>query len=201
MGMKNTSENFGVVAKWLHWVTAICFLICFLVVWYRRYVAEFWSASWHASLDYHMMAGWTVLILVIPRLIWRAKNPHPVDPPGSKLEHLGAKFGHWALYAMMIIMPITGYMGTHDPTNMYFLFEIPKLQDTWIWSGIFEGIFGMTWDQMETTMDIVHKKVLGAWFLWILIVVHVAAGFYHHFGKRDTTMVRMLPWTSAPEKD
>lgn len=201
MGLKNTEENFGSVAKWLHWVTAICFLVCFLVVWYRRYVAEFFSDAWHFSLNFHMMAGWTVLMLVVPRLIWRAKNPHPKDPPGSWWEHLGARVGHWALYAMMIIMPITGYLGTHDPWNIYWLFEIPTFQDTIIWDKIFAGMFDLTWEQMEHTMDLVHKKILGAWILWILIVIHVAAGFYHHFIKRDTTMIRMLPGTSAPEND
>ena len=201
MSTRNTMANFGSVAKWFHWVTAACFLVCFMVVWFRHYIAEFKSDAWHSSLDYHIMAGWTVLALVLPRLYWRFKNIQPLEPPGSKLEHLGAKIGHWALYAMMIIMPITGYMGTHDDSNIYGLFSIPTLQDTALWQVVFVGMFDLTWDQVEAFADFVHKDILGAWILWILILIHIGAGLYHHYVKRDTTLVRMLPGSSAPDTE
>jgi cytochrome b561 len=32
---------------------------------------------------------------------------------------------------------------------------------------------------------------MGAWLVWMLILGHIAAAMYHHFIKRDRTLLKM----------
>ena len=62
-------------------------------------------------------------MVVILRIIWRITNRQPELEPGKPLEHLAAHAGHYALYVIMIIMPLTGYLGTKVITEYFFLFN------------------------------------------------------------------------------
>lgn len=57
----------------------------------------------------HVAGGMAVLALVVWRLMLRARRGAP-PPPGeaASLSHLAAHAGHWALYALMIAMPLSG---------------------------------------------------------------------------------------------
>jgi len=50
----------------------------------------------------------------------------------------------------------------------------------------------LDWDTFEKPLDIFHKEIAGPWLLSILICIHVGAALYHHFWKKDQTLVRML---------
>ena len=128
---------------------------------------------------------------MILRILWRMNNRPPALEPGTRLEHRAAHVGHYALYAIMIIMPLTGYMGTGGNTNYFFLFEIPKFEDTVVFQSLVNGALGLSFEVFEKPMDFLHKKVLGEWVVWILILGHAGAALYHHFVKKDRTLVRM----------
>ena len=36
MGIRNTKNNYGAIAKWLHWSTAILFLGAYMSVYFRH---------------------------------------------------------------------------------------------------------------------------------------------------------------------
>jgi cytochrome b561 len=118
-------------------------------------------------------------------------NRVPEFEPGTKLEHLTAKAGHYALYSIMIIMPITGYIGTSVNTEYFFLFNIPKFESTQLFETIVIEGMGLTNEQFEPPIDFIHKNILGAWLVWILILGHVSAALYHHFVKKDRTLHKM----------
>lgn len=44
-------------------------------------------------------------------IIWRMNNYNQNPEPGTRLEHLAAHVGHFMLYAVLIIMLVTGYLG------------------------------------------------------------------------------------------
>ena len=88
------------------------------------------SAYWKIPLQALILL---VGVLVVPRLIWRLTNVQPVEVPGTKLEHLLAKAAHVGLYGLMIIMPLTGYLGTGGAAPIdFYLFTIPKFPNTWL---------------------------------------------------------------------
>jgi len=125
------------------------------------------------------------------RLIWRSMNRLPDPEPGSRMEHAAAHIGHMALYAMMVIMVITGYAGTGVNTEYFFLFEIPKFESTQAFALLIQDAMGMTFETFEKPIDFIHKEVFGEWLAWILIAGHVGAAMYHHLVKKDRTLFKM----------
>lgn len=191
MRLRNTPSSYGAIAKWLHWTTALLFLCAYISVYYRQWFTEARTPESSIALQLHLSVGITIAVVVILRIIWRLTDTSPTPEPGTRLQHLTARAGHYALYAIMIIMPITGYLGTGANTNYFFVFEIPKFGETELFKNLVSEGMGLSFKEFEEPIDFVHKKVLGEWLVWLLIAGHSAAALYHHFVKRDRTLIRM----------
>jgi cytochrome b561 len=50
---------------------------------------------------------------------------------------------------------------------------------------------GLSFEEFEAPIDFIHKDIMGKWAVWILIAGHVMAAMYHHFVKKDRTLVKM----------
>ena len=189
--LKNSQYAYGSIAKWLHWSIALLFLGSYASVKYRHwFTVEDTPENWTA-LQLHLSIGITIGVLVALRIIWRLINRVPDEEPGSKLAHLAAKLGHYALYAMMIIMPITGYIGTGVNTEYFFLFDIPKFESTQAFTTFVSNGLNLTFKQFEEPIDFVHKELGGELIVLLLIAGHVLAALYHHFIKKDRTLRKM----------
>lgn len=183
MGLKNTADSYGTIAKWLHWITAILFLGAYMSVYYRQwFTVKDTPENWNA-LQLHLSIGVTIGVIVALRIIWRITNRLPDPEPGSKLEHMAARFGHYLLYAVMIIMPITGYLGTGVNTEYFFMFDITSFKSYFDSKEAFKAF--------EKPIDFVHKDIMGKWVVWLLILGHISAALYHQFVKKDRTMKKM----------
>ena len=73
----------------------------------------------------------TALVLVVLRVVWRCLvGAPPYSAALGVLSRLGAHAAHFALYALMVAMPVTGYLdsvaGGH-PTPWFGLFDWPAL--------------------------------------------------------------------------
>ena len=191
MSLKNTADNYGLIAKCFHWLTAALFLGAYVSVYYRHWFTEEKTPENWIALQLHLSIGVTVAVIVILRIIWRITNPPPNLEPGTKLEHLAAHAGHYALYAVMIIMPITGYFGTGVNTEYFLMFDIPKFENTWLFESLVANGMGLSFEELEKPLDFIHKNILGEWLLWLLILGHVLAALYHHFVKKDRTLLKM----------
>ncbi len=191
MNWKNSKASYGFIAKTLHWGTAIMFLAAYVSFYYRHWFTDAKTPENWNALQIHLSIGVSLGVFVLLRIIWRLMNNQPQPEPGSALEHRLAKLGHLALYAVMIIMPITGYLGTGANTDYFFLFEVPKFSDTWLFSQLIEQNLGIDFQTFEKPMDFIHKQVLGAWLAWILIAGHITAALYHHFIRQDQTLNKM----------
>jgi cytochrome b561 len=191
MNWKNSKKSYGFIAKTLHWGTAIMFLAAYVRFYYRHWFTDAKTPENWNALQIHLSIGVSLGVFVLLRIIWRLMDNQPRPEPGSALEHRLAKLGHLALYAVMIIMPITGYLGTGANTDYFFLFEIPKFSDTWLFSQLIEQNLGIDFQTLEKPMDFIHKQILGAWLAWVLIGGHIAAALYHHFIKQDNTLGKM----------
>nr|KJZ08717.1 cytochrome B561 [Pseudoalteromonas rubra] len=191
MSMKNTARDYGTIAKWLHWGTALLFLAAYVSVYYRQWFTEAKTPQNWTALQLHLSFGVSIAVIVALRLIWRWLNTQPTAEPGTRIEHLAAHLGHYALYAVMIIAPLTGYIGTGVDTEFFFLFDITKFESTALFTALVEQGMGLSFAEFEKPIDFIHKEILGAWLIWILILGHIAAALYHHLVKRDRTLLKM----------
>ncbi len=191
MSITNTANNYGSIAKWLHWLTAALFLCAYTSVYYRHWFTEAKTPENWVALQLHLSFGVSIAVVVILRIIWRIRNRLPNPEPGTRLAQLAAHAGHYALYAIMIIMPITGYVGTGVNTDYFFLFDIPKFESTALFVTLVSDGMGVSFEEFEEPVDFIHKEILGAWLVWLLIVGHVCAALYHHFVRKDRTLLKM----------
>jgi len=191
MGLKNTAEAYGSIAKWFHWVTALLFFASYCTIYYREWFAESELENW-STIQLHLSIGITLGGLVTLRIIWRFLNRSPEREPGTKLQHIAVQIGHYTLYAIMIIMPITGYLSIADylssgrgSITYFLLFDITSFKGIQIFN-----LLGFSLEALEDPADFIHSY-LGTWVVWLLILGHISAALYHHFIKKDKTIYKM----------
>ncbi len=96
----------------------------------------------------------------------------------------------------MILLPVTGYLGTGLATDFFWLFEIPRFADTAVFEFVVFATMGLTFEQFEVPIGFVHKKG-GAYLFWVLILGHACAALYHHFIRKDDVLRRMTTGIKA----
>ena len=191
MNYWNTKENYGRIARWLHWGTALLFLLAYVAVYYRHWFTEKRTSENIIALDLHLSAGISVAVIIVLRIVWRNMNVQPTLEAGPRWQHISAHVAHYILYATMILMPLSGYLGTGRATDFFFLFHIPKFEETWLFDVFVWEYLGLTFKEFEEPIDFFHKKIMGSWLVWMLIVGHAGAAFYHHFRLKDRTLIKM----------
>lgn len=129
----------------------------------------------------HKSLGLTLLAVVVLRLLWRWTRPVPADVPGlSPWVRRAAAGVHGGLYAMMLAMPLTGWLlnsAEGFPLQWFTLFNLPPL--------------AAESEALADFAEDLHEN--GFWILVALAAGHVLAALYHHFFLGDGTLHRMLP--------
>ena len=128
--------------------------------------------------DGHKVLGLVILLLVLARLIYRLVHGAPPDEPTLQpWEKVVSHITHWAIYALLIIVPLIGwlaisYYGPFAP----FGIKLPSLaaQD----------------DARATQMFFAH--MVAAYVLIVLLAMHVGAALQHYLIKKDGVLRRML---------
>lgn len=171
------------VAVTLHWLMALLILAMIPLGFFMGDLPESVRYDTYAI---HKSTGLVVLALSLVRLYWRLKNPPPPLPETMQTsERLIARASHWLFYVAMIGMPLTGWLmvsaSQKYPTVFYWTVTVPFLP-------LPEGI------DPKASARMFHDY--HEWFAYgalLLIVLHVSAALRHHFIRRDTVLVRMLP--------
>jgi len=128
----------------------------------------------------HFSLGLSVLALVVVRIVARfAGNTPDIVPTPPAWQGPLAKLVHLALYAMMVALPIVGWLilSAKGKPIPFFAFSLPPL--------IGENA------TLAKSLKEVHEAV--ATIGYGLIAVHAVAAIYHHRFMRDNTMLRMMP--------
>ncbi len=87
-----------------HWVTAALVIIAYVI-------SESGPDIRKDPPFIHILLGLSVLTLTLPRLFWRLLRgvPIPLSTVSQRLSHL-ARVGHTALYLLLFIVPLTGWL-------------------------------------------------------------------------------------------
>lgn len=197
--LKNTDDTYGLIAIFFHWIVAFSFIMNYMIIYYREWFTEHKSDQGKVLISYHTAIGVSILVFVVLRIIWKFMNKQPRNVPGTPQEHLAAHWAHILLYVAMIVLPLSGYLGTGGSSQLFFFLEIPRFADTNIFSTVIEGWMGLSWEQFEAPMDFIHKKG-GAYVVSILIALHAGAALYHHFIRKDVVLKRMISPTFFNDK-
>lgn len=129
---------------------------------------------------WHKSVGITVLGVMILRLIWKFVSFEPEEVSGLSATNIKlANLGHWLLYAVAILMPLSGWIVT-SAANFPFK-----------WFGLFE--FPLPWatnEALQAQAEVAHGSLF--LILIILILGHVVMAFKHQLAGVPL-LQRMLP--------
>lgn len=179
MQIRNSETRYGAIAQLLHW-SIVALIITQLVLASKAEGLPLGPAK-IAVLAQHKSFGMTIFGLAVLRLIWRLLNPVPSLPENTpRWQRIAANVSHGALYALIIITPVFGWMmssARNFPVSWFGLFTFPDLVKP---------------DKAAyETFHQVHEVL--ALTLAALALLHAAAGLKHHFIDRDDVLRRMLP--------
>ncbi|MNF57815.1 hypothetical protein D3C84_393560 [compost metagenome] len=179
MSLINTQERYGSLSIALHWLMLVLIAVAYTCIELRGIFPKN-SPERELIKSMHFMLGLTVFVLVWLRLALRLVGRTPrIEPKPPGWQMFLARSMHWTLYALMICMPIAGWMilSAADKPIPFWGLELPPL-------------IGANDDLAE---EIEGWHVLGGTIGYWLIGLHAAAGLYHHYVVRDNTLLRILP--------
>lgn len=163
----------------LHWAMLVLLLAVVATMEFRGHFPR-GSAPREAMKQWHYLLGLAVFGLVwlrlLARLVWRAPA---IVPPPPAWQRLLAGTTHLALYALMVAMPLLGWLilsAEGEPVRFLGL-DLPAL------IGRDEAL--VDWAEE------VHEA--GAKLAYALVALHAAAALMHHYWMRDDTLKRILP--------
>lgn len=172
--------RYPALTRFLHWLVAIMVLATMPIG--MTMVQEGLARPTQDLLFIlHKNGGVILLLLVILRLIWRARHPAPPMPaslPGWQV--MVASATHWLLYGLLLVMAISGYVRVSAggfPIEMLDALGVPRLVPRS--------------DSIAETAQAIHGTVRFA--LALLILMHIGAALQHLIIKRDGVFGRIWP--------
>lgn len=130
--------------------------------------------------EWHALLGLTVFALAVPRMVVRAVSRAPaIEPPPPRWQARIATLVHVALYGVMILLPLTGWLmlNADGETVTWFGRTLPAL-------------IGPS-RRLAHALEDVHETIANAGY--VLIGLHAAAALFHHYVVQDNTLRLMVP--------
>jgi cytochrome b561 len=178
--MKKEHARFSLLSIGLHWLMLLLLVAVYACMELRDLFPK-GSDPREAMKAWHYMLGLSVFVLVWIRLAARLvhKTP-PIQPAPPQWQMHIARALHISLYALMLAMPLIGWMllSAEGKTIPFFGLQLPAL------IGESEALAG----QLEE----LHETIATAGYF--LVGLHAAAALVHHYLMRDNTLRRMLPF-------
>ncbi|MBL1321429.1 MAG: cytochrome b [Methylophaga sp.] len=170
--MNNSSARYDRVQIILHWLIA---LVLFFMIGLGLYMVELPKQSELPPGEesvrafyflMHKSMGLTVAMLIILRVVWRLTHKAPPLPDTvSKWQQRAAGLVHGAIYALMLAMPLSGYL-----QSMFSKY------DTKFWGIVLPRMAEADKAAREQFTE-VHEIL--AFLLIGFIVIHIAAAIKH----------------------
>lgn len=176
--MTPDTPGYSLTARIFHWTTAVLVLTVIPLGILMNAAGE--GPLQDFLFNLHRSIGAILLPIVVARLLYRIGHPPPPLPADlAAIQVFAARFTHAALYILLIVQPLLGWVATsayRAPITVFWLFTLPP-----IWPedrALSERLFG------------VHK-VVGI-VMALLVIAHIGAALFHHFIRKDEILVRML---------
>lgn len=180
MQLANTDTRYGALPQALHWATVICVVAGWLL---GQFIDDFPKGiARDSAFATHVALGELVLALLAARLVWRLFNRPPALLPTrfGRAGEIAATLGHYALYALLLAVPLVGIVAQFRRGNALPIFGIWQVTSPWPTDRA----------AAHSVME-VHELLANA--LLIFAALHAIAALIHHYVFGDRTLVRMLP--------
>ena len=177
MGLRNTTTEWGSLAKVLHWLIAIGL---FVLLYLGLEQAGMERGDEKSRIRFiHGSIATGLLLLMTIRIIWRFMNDVPAHPEGnSRVQRVISDVVHWGLYLAVFSQLLVGALmnGTGDRGLPFFgIFSIPlPIAENHDAHEFWEGVHEFMW------------KPIAA-----LIVLHILGSLYNHFVRKNDVLRRM----------
>lgn len=180
-------------ARRFHWLVAFLVILQFPVGWYMMYRSEempgvndkgetvkgVWDGITDLFFSSHKTIGLTILLLMVLRLGYRLTHGAPKSDPSvpAALTGLG-HLTHWALYLLLLAVPVLGYIG--------------------ISYGNYLDVFGVhlpavTIEDKKMSEEFFDYHHAGAIAVFAFAALHIVGALFHKLVRKDRVVERMLP--------
>ena len=179
MQWKNTTDRYGSLSIAMHWLMLALLVAVYACIELREFYPK-GSDPREALKQWHFVLGLAVFVLVWLRLALRMAGAAPqIRPAIGVWQHRVAVAMHLALYVFMFAMPLLGWLllSAEGEPVPFFGLELPALV----------GIDPALADSVEE----LHETIGTVGYY--LVGLHAAAALFHHYFRRDNTLLRMLP--------
>lgn len=178
--MAQPTTRYAAPARILHWVVALLAIVQFYFGWASEREPDRDASS--ALIHLHFQLGMAILALMLLRLLWRIAHPAPAAEPGPRWQRRAASATHILLYALLFVLPLTGYIiwvWMEAPRSVFGLFDVPAL---------------FTPPAEDETGRAVAWYIhhYSAYTLAALVVMHIAAALWHEFWLSDRLIRRRM---------
>ena len=175
-----TTQRYTGIAMGLHWLIGFMILVSLGV---GLYMVDLTLSPQKLRLySWHKWAGVTIFMLVLMRCAWRlthAAPPLPLHLP--RWQRAIAESTHYFLYALMIIIPLTGWLMSSAKGFQTVYFGVLPIPDL-----LHKN------KELGETLGLVHKYL--NYTMIGLVIVHIGAALKHHVIDKDDILRRMLPF-------
>ncbi len=179
MTARNSLNGFGWVSRLLHWGMALLLLGMLGFGTYIERMEPSLANLWLYGL--HKSIGISLLMLALLRLAWHRISPPPASLsagiPGWQMR--ASRAVHALLYALMLAVPLTGWIAS-SATGI----------DTVFFGGPILPAIAPVSEGWETAFFIAHGILTK--LLLLCIAIHVAGALQRRFLHRDRTLSRMI---------
>lgn len=179
MKWRNSTTNYGAIAVGFHWVM-VALIVAVYATMELRGIFPKGSTSREFMKTLHYMLGLSVLALAVARLLLSLLDRPPgITPEPARWQSLFARAAHYALYALMLGLPLLGWLllsASGEPVPFFGLTLPPLIAENTALADLVEEI---------------HET--GATIGYFLIGGHALAALFHHYVLKDDTLRRMLP--------
>ena len=166
-------------AIFLHWLVALGLIGTFSMGFYMEGLPL--SPDKLKLYSWHKWAGISLLAVIVVRLAWRLAHTPPAlpDSMGSGAKR-AAHAGHWLLYALMLLIPFSGWLMSSAQGFSVVWFGVLPLPD-------------LVAKNKELGELLKNVHALLNYTLLVAVIGHIAVALHHHFIRKDGLLTRMLP--------
>jgi cytochrome b561 len=188
MPQDKLAYRYSPTAQLLHWLTVLLVAIAWVLGTFGDALPK--GAGQAAGLFTHISVGLAILVISMMRVPWRMTHTPTAEPAKSgtgigRWTDAAAQIAHYALYVLLVAVPVTGIALQFARGNGLPLFGLGEIASPWVADRTF-----------ARTVKEVHEVMANA--LVILASFHAFAALLHHFVFHDRTLVRMLPPRDIP---
>ena len=174
------NDHYTRTAVTLHWIIALLIFTAFPLGVYMHELPL--SPDKLRLYSWHKWIGVTVFLLALVRILWRSTHRPPLLPAAMPAwEKFAAHAVHYLLYALIVAIPLSGWLMSSAKGVQTVWFGVLPLPDL----VAKDKELG---DALKEVHESLNFLMLG------LVIAHVGGALKHHFIERDDILARMLPF-------